>query len=105
MCRRQMSPHFGQNAQVDERRIADAPGAAVLSLRRPRSLDRTIGVEKRQSSLCRECFSRRRQSHVSLSAVEKLCAKIAFQFADLLAQRRLSDMQTCGRAREIQLFR
>src|SRR5260370_31247912 len=105
MCRREMSPHFGQNAQVDQRRITEAPGAAVLSLRRPCSLDRTIGVEKRQSSLRGECFSRRRQSHVSLGSLEKLRAEVAFQFADLLAQGRLSDMQTCGCAGEIKFLR
>src|SRR5258706_15670859 len=102
MSRRQMSPHFGQNAQVDQRRIADAPGAAVLSLGRPCPLDRAIGMEKRQAGLCGECFSGRCQSHVSLGSLEKLCAKVAFQFADLFAQRRLSDMQTCGCARKVE---
>ncbi len=76
MRKRQVLSHFGQNPQIDQRRVADAPRTAVLSLRRPRSLDRTIGVEKRQAGLCRECSSRRRQSHVSLGSLEELRAKV-----------------------------
>ena len=75
----------------------------------PRWARRAVSVACSDSARMRRASSRNsrarlRQPHRALVALEQLRAQFRFQRLDLLAQRRLADVQALGRAREVQLL-
>jgi hypothetical protein len=53
----QISPHFVNNAEVDQRRVAQVPCSGVLPVGGTRSLYGSIFMRQREPGFRRECFA------------------------------------------------
>ena len=86
------------------KRKADAQLARFAPLRPARRDGRLFRQGQDAPRIVEEQRTRLRQAHGALVALEQLRAQFRFQRLDLLAQRRLADVQALGRAREVQFL-
>jgi hypothetical protein len=93
--------HFGRKGVWEQ---ADAQLLDGTLRRVARRKLRELSLAEHSSRLYEERLACNGQGHLSLRAVEQTDAELLLEFTNLLANRRLGDVQPFGRAAEVQLL-
>ena len=90
-----------QQRRADE---VDPQPAGLPGVDPPRGLNGAVELCQQLPGVAQERLARRGQLHPPSGAGQQLAAELVLELADLLAQRRLGDVQPGGRAAEVQLL-
>src|SRR5436190_8009604 len=93
-----------QNRPDDRARESDVQRSQRSGSGLLRQLGRSIDSGEDNTCVVIERFTRRSERDTALRPREQLKAELAFKGADLLAQRRLDDVQTLGGPPEVHLL-
>ena len=92
-----------QQVRADARRRADGQRALAQARQLLDLESRFVQALQHRARVRQERLAGLGQRHVALHAVEQRRAELGLQLADLLADRRLGDVQLLGRAGEVQM--
>src|SRR5438034_197194 len=104
MAAGECSECLGKQRDFEAGRVADLEKPYLAARGTAGGLDRLVGCTQEFSRGLQEGISGGGQSDASLGSPQQLYFEVLFERSDLLAERRLGDLQPRRRAAEVELF-